>query len=119
MKNFKQKTLALIENNPDVKAYIYQQVLDFNPYVTPETVVAVVARESKKYPDKHRIAIILTEDDARLEAEAIHDDIFKAIELAKLKLIAKLAEIQDSVISNQDRIIEINEALTGGSNQVH
>lgn len=45
--NFLKTTLDLLETDPEVKSHIYQQILDFNQFVTPETLVMVVARDPK------------------------------------------------------------------------
>jgi ribosome-associated translation inhibitor RaiA len=120
-------TIELIEQNPEVKSFIYQQIADFEHFVTPQTVVTVVARDPKKLALQYetdgrdfnpadlkklyRIAVVLKEDDASVEAEGVHEDIFQAIKLAKDNLLKKLIEIQDNVISQQDRISEINHYL--------
>lgn len=120
-------TIELIEHNPEVKSYIYQQIVDFEPFVTPQTVVAVVARDSnelsvqyetegKEFSQEdlknlYRIAIVLTDNGTSVEAEGVHEDIYEAIKLAKDNLLKELISIQDSVISQQDRIIEINHYL--------
>jgi ribosome-associated translation inhibitor RaiA len=120
-------TIELIEQNPEVKSFIYQQIADFEQFVTPQTVVTVVARDPKKLALQYetdgrdfnaadlkklyRIAVVLKEDDASVEAEGVHEDIYQAIILAKDNLLKKLIEIQDNVISQQDRISEINHYL--------
>lgn len=120
-------TIELIEHNPEVKSYIYQQIVDFEPFVTPQTVIAVVARDSnelsvqyetegKEFSQEdlknlYRIAIVLTDNGTSVEAEGVHEDIYEAIKLAKDSLLKELISIQDSVISQQDRIIEINHYL--------
>ncbi|MEK2646921.1 hypothetical protein [Bdellovibrio sp. BCCA] len=120
-------TIQLIEQNPEVKSFIYQQISEFEPFVTPQTVVAVVARDPKKLALQYetdgkeftreglkklyRIAIVLNESGTTVEAEGVHQDIFEAIKAAKDNLLTKLVAIQDSVISQQDRIIEINHYL--------
>ncbi len=114
------RSQGLIETDSEVKSYIYQQVTELNPYVTPETVIMVVARDPKDLsPEKHeaedsnvqnikelsrykhRIAIILQEDGASIEAEAFHDDIFEAIKLAKTSLLDRLVELQIEVEKNE------------------
>ncbi|KHD88704.1 MAG: hypothetical protein OM95_07840 [Bdellovibrio sp. ArHS] len=120
-------TIQLIEQNPEVKSFIYQQIVEFEPFVTPQTIVAVVARDPKKLAIQYetegkeftaeglkklyRIAIVLREGDTSVEAEGVHEDIFQAIKLAKDALLKELVAIQDSVISQQDRIVEINHYL--------
>ncbi|MGZ3774943.1 MAG: hypothetical protein ACXVCY_09770 [Pseudobdellovibrionaceae bacterium] len=126
-------TVELIEHNPEVKSFIYQQIVDFEPFVTPQTTVTVVARDSnelslqyeaegKEFSSEdlknlHRIAIVLTENGTSVEAEGVHQDIFQAIKAAKENLLKELITIQDSVISQQDRIIEINHYLQ--SHHIH
>lgn len=119
----------LIETDSEVKSYIYQQVADFNPYVTPETLIMVIARDPKeihvnstdaeinhfdeghnnenlsheelsKY--KHRIAIVLEEDGTTLEAEAYHNDIFEAIKQAKTNLLERLAQWHEEIDQDSD-----------------
>lgn len=121
---------GLIETDSEVKSYIYQQVADFNPYVTPETLIMVIARDPKelhvnstdldinhfdeghnneglsheelsKY--KHRIAIVLEEDGTTLEAEAYHDDIYEAIKLAKTSLLERLMQWHDEVAQESEK----------------
>lgn len=109
---------GLIETDSEVKSYIYQQVTELNAYVTPETIIMVIARDPKDIsPEKmesednvqnikelsrykHRIAIVLQEDGATLEAEAFHDDIFEAIKMAKTSLLDRLVELQSEVEQN-------------------
>lgn len=142
-KNFLKKTLDLIETDPEVKSYIYQQIHDFTPFVTPETMVMVVARDPKgtyrtdvNLEDqdelasfeaseqeaiegnyKFRIAIVLKEGDTKIEAEAFHNDIFEAIRLAKDNLVARLVEIRNEIESPQDRIRAIRDA--NDNTQIH
>ncbi|HEX7675557.1 MAG TPA: hypothetical protein VF412_15380 [Bdellovibrio sp.] len=120
-------TIQLIEQNPDVKSFIYQQIAEFEGFVTPQTVVTVVARDPKKLALQYetegrdfsaddlkklfRIAIVLKEGDTKVEAEGVHEDIYQAIKMAKDNLMKELVAIQDSVISQQDRIIEINHYM--------
>lgn len=120
-------TVELIEKNPEVKSFIYQQIAEFEGFVTPQTIVTVMARDPRKLALQYetegkefkkselrklyRIAIVLTEDDTSVEAEGVSKDIYEAIKNAKDNLMKKLVDIQDSVISQQDRIVEINQAL--------
>ena len=119
--------IELIEENPEVKSFIYQQIAEFQHFVTPQTVIAVVARnplklalqyeaEGKEFDKNemrklYRIGIVLNEDGAKIEAEGMHEDIFEAIILAKEDLMKELVTIHDSVVSHQDRLIEINHYL--------
>ncbi len=127
MTNLPNPSIQVIEQNPEVKSFIYQQIAEFEGFVTPQTVVAVVTRDPKKLALQYetdgkdfspkelkklyRIAIVLSESGSKIEDEGVHEDIFEAIRLAKTNLLKKLVAIQDSVVSQQDRIIEINHYL--------
>ena len=135
--SFLKTTPELLEHDPEVKSYIYQQIVDFNPFVTPETLVMVIAKdphgedsdddgdsdeyyfndEVDDHEYKFRIAVVLKDGDSSIEAEARHDDIFEAIRLAKEKLIARLLEIQEEVESPQERMNAIKDASE--NKQIH
>jgi hypothetical protein len=133
MNSITNPTIRLLESDPEVKSFIYQQIVDFEPYVTPDTVVAVVARDPRKLqiqletegrdvaPSElrkmHRIAIVLTEGDTSIEEEGLHENLYDAIRSAKTSLLNKLSEIQDSVVSNSERVDQINQALA--NTQLH
>lgn len=111
--------------DPDVKSYVYQAISEFTPFVTPETIVAVIAKDPTKLVKKleeeghevdeeqlakmFRISISLSEDGAKIEEEALHENIFEAIREAKDKLMKNLAEIQNSAISNSERAQQIQD----------
>ncbi len=118
-----ENTLNLIETDPEVKSFIYQQISEFAPYVTPETLVLVLARdplaqeEKEVSADDYRIAIVLKEDEASIEAEAYSPNIFDAIRLAKESMLSRLSEIQSKVENSKDRLKAIKDA--GNNSQVH
>ncbi len=130
--NFLKTTPELIETSLEIKSFIHQQILDFSPFITPETLVVVIARDPK-YLDtedeqeasernttvisNYRIAIVLKEDESSIEAEASHDDIFEAIKSAKEMLILKLLEIQSEMETSQERLVAIQQAAN--SDQIH
>lgn len=133
MAHLLEPTDHVLETDPEVKSYIYQQIMEFEPYVTPQTVVAVLSRDPRKLSVQletegknipaaelkkmYRIAIVLKEGDTKIQEEALHSDVYTAISMAKDKLILRLAEIQDEVITNQERMSQINSALQ--NNQLH
>ncbi|HRO68321.1 MAG TPA: hypothetical protein PL182_12200 [Pseudobdellovibrionaceae bacterium] len=133
MSHLLNSSTDLLETDPEVKSYIYQQLSEFEPYVSPETVVAVVSRDPRKLmlqfeaegkettkeelSKLFRIAIVLKEGDTQIQEEGLHENVFEAIRLAKQSLLKKLEMIQDSVISNQDRMAQINDALQ--NHQLH
>jgi ribosomal subunit interface protein len=124
-KNQKQAVGSIeIENvEPEVKSYIYQSLSEFEPYTTPTTTVAVIAKSldnaELKRRNFHRISICLMDEGSKIEAEATDQDIFMAIRMAKENLITKLSAIQDSVVTKQERLAQINIIARGGNSNVH
>ncbi len=118
-------------NNNEVQSFIYQQIADFEPFITPETLVMVIARDpyqtdedsasnpcvTNEQSQTHRIAIILKEDDATIEAEACHTDIFEAIKFAKQSLLEKLIKIKEEIEDPKERLQVIEQVRTNG--QIH
>jgi ribosome-associated translation inhibitor RaiA len=111
-------TDLLIEQNSEVKSFIYQQIVDLQPYLTPTSRVSVTSQiDEADYlaglpPKVHHILISIQEDGARLEEEGSSENIFEAILEAKNKLLKKLGSIQDSVISQKDRLAQIRHFRT-------
>ncbi|MFN3454107.1 MAG: hypothetical protein ACK41T_04050 [Pseudobdellovibrio sp.] len=120
-------TLNLIETDLDVKSYIYQQINELTPYITPETSVIVLARDPEEaYKDenhviaedeftrdnhyKYRIALVLKEEDTSIESEGFGYDIYDAVQAATAAMLQRLFEIQEEVESPQDRLNAIQQA---------
>jgi ribosome-associated translation inhibitor RaiA len=136
------KPEIILQNlSPEVKSFIYQAILEFEPFSTSDTVISVIAKnplglltqneevdeetttfafDVSELPTKtrlkkmYRIAISITEDGGRIEAEGLHANIYEAITAAKNKLLHTLAEIQDDIVSKQDRQMQIRQAMAAG-----
>lgn len=130
--SFLKTTVDALDTDPEVKSFIHQQILEFNQFVTPDTMVIVLERDpSLTYIDdddddeevpmdelyKHRIAIVLKDGESSIEAEAFSNDVFEAIKAAKDSLIVRLIEIQGEMENPQDRLTAIKEARE--NKQVH
>jgi ribosomal subunit interface protein len=116
-----------LEDSPEVKSYVYQQIAEFEPYITPQTIVAVILKDPLKLalqyeaagkdvdPQElkslYRISISLREDEAKISAEGVDKDIFTAIRMAKDELLKKLMAIQDNVESQKERNMAIHHAM--------
>lgn len=125
-----QAPFDMLNVGPEVKSYIYQILAEFEPFTTAQTTVAVIAKDPlrlitrlenegiefdrKKLRNMYRISITLMEDGSKLEEEGLHESIFEAIKMAKDKLLKQLTEIQDQIVSSQDRKIQIDSAVGGG-----
>lgn len=136
---FLKKTTDLLETDPEIKSFVYQQIQDFSLFVTPETLVMVIARNPngnyKKLDQlknidtdldedpnideelsedlrskKFRIAIILKDGEHSIESESFNDNIYEAIRTAKEMLVGQLVQIQNEIESPQDRIKAIQQA---------
>jgi ribosome-associated translation inhibitor RaiA len=121
------------DSNNEIQSFIYQQIAEFEPFVTPETLVMVVARDPNDDDSKsdvidrnyvtdvqkniHRIAIVLKENEASIEAEAQHEDIFQAIRLAKEALLEHLIQISDEVNDPKERLQFIEQI--NANEQIH
>lgn len=131
MSNKTKPQIQLETVDPEIRSYILQVLMDLQPFTSPDTTVSVLAKDPLKMTDlpedqlidpeklksMWRISIALMEDGAQLEEEALHEDIYAAIRLAKEKLVKTLIEIQDQAISNQERFLQIRSAT--GHSQLH
>lgn len=122
--NFKSQ-IDLRNLDPEVRSYIYQMLVDFEPFTTPSTMVAVAAKDPlaliyesdedfgpiEDVRKLWRISISLSEDGASIEEEGVDVDIYSALRKAKDKLLLQLTEIQDNVLSQADRTAQIQNAL--------
>ena len=117
--NFLKTTLDLLETDPEVKSFIYQQILDFNPFVTPETLVMVIARDPNiSYLSEVADEDISEEDSEffeqhRLEEESAISSQFKyriAVILkdgdGQIEAEAFANDIFDAIRSAKDRLVE-------------
>lgn len=133
MKTPSKPTIQLENVGPEIKSYIYQVLMEFEPFTTPTTTVAVTAKDPLKLiksmeangvdydrtelKSMYRISIALIEDGTKIEEEGLHEDIYQAIKMAKDNLVKVLIEIQDSVVTAQDRTMQINSVRQTG--EVH
>ncbi len=101
--SFLKNTLDLIENDPEIKSHIYQQILDFNTFVTPETLVMVIARDPLGHYEKNDQ---VTNDDTdevydhEFEATSVEDeDITDEMRKCKYRLAIVLKDGDHSIES--------------------
>ena len=97
------------------KAYIYQQLVDFEPFLTPYTSLLIehhhIKMKKGKNEKSHFVRIILMEGEVQLEAEAKGFHVFDAIQVAKKHLMLHLQKIQENVISSRERNSQIHHIL--------
>lgn len=110
----------VLSNDPEIRAHIYQQIMEFQPYITSKTLIEIIAHdqeldqeeETTAGPLPERVLIRLTEGESKLEAEGAGETIFIAISEAKRALLRELIRIQDEVVSSTDRHRIINSILS-------
>jgi hypothetical protein len=60
MSNLVNPTLAtVLDESPEIRSFIYQQIVDFENFVTPETKVAVMAKDPLKLEKNFRKCFVL------------------------------------------------------------
>lgn len=115
-----------LAENPEVKSFIHQMTVDFLPFVTPTTVISVVAKDAtllhkklkksgksvskEKLAEYHRIQLSLIDQGTSISAEGLDKNIFVAMKKAKDKMVAHLAQIQNSVMTEQERVAQMRQA---------
>jgi ribosome-associated translation inhibitor RaiA len=104
-----------VENDPELKAYIYQNLVDLQPYLAPESQVAVLVGQDEDEEGKaeHSLTLVATLGDYRLEAEGQDEDIYEAFILAKRKMLQQLEDWYVSSIDSSERDNEIQAVLEG------
>lgn len=123
----------VLEQNPEIRAYVYQILQEFEPFVTSDTKIYVMARDPMKLASKleiegiemspedlrkmHRVSIVMDESGTKIEAEGLHEDLFEAVIIAKNSLLGQLWRIQDSVVSSSERNLAIQQVIQ--NTQVH
>jgi ribosome-associated translation inhibitor RaiA len=104
-----------VENDPELKAYIYQNLVDLQPYLAPESQVSVLVgqEDGEEGETEHSLTLVATLGDYRLEAEGQNPDIYEAFMLAKRKMLSQLEEWYVSSIDSSERDNEIQAVLEG------
>ncbi len=104
------------ENDPELKAYIYQHLVDLEPYLAPESQVAVlVGQETSEDGDtqEHALTLVATLGDYRIEAEGQDVDIYKAFIAAKQKMLSQLEDWYATSMDHNERDNEIQAVIEG------
>lgn len=114
MSSMATKPLLLQSLDPDIRAFVYQQMNDFVPFFLPDSQVAVLVEEeeqSKKDKDSPArqffVTITLTGGGAYVESKAAGIDVIEATKAAKDKLLEQLTTLQNELMSSQEREEEL------------
>ncbi len=96
--SFLKTTLDLIETDPEIKSYIYQQILDFNTFVTPETLVMVIARDPNgHYKKQEPTSDESMEDELESEVDLDEDDISDEMRQRKFRIAIILKDGEHAI----------------------
>lgn len=81
-------------NEAELKAFIYQQINDMQPYIGDGTIAIKMA-----YTDAGRFIVkVISENDAgAIEAESVGEDLFNAISQAKVAFIKHMSSIEPAL----------------------
>jgi ribosome-associated translation inhibitor RaiA len=109
-------TVEAIENDREFKAHIYQQLVDIQPFLTPESQVAV-SIQLEQDPPSNEMNYVLTLTtflgEYRVEVEGRSSDVYESFGEAKSKLIRQLDEVYGAAIDSTEREVEIQSLLSG------
>lgn len=117
-----QKTTSLpVEKDLEVKAYIYQQLVELQPYLLADSQVAVGIEEvrvatpgSKRKKVEYLVTLTASIDEGEMEVEGQGADFYQAFAIAKDRMVHELAEIQDSLTDAGEREMIVRSAMNGG-----
>ncbi|MDC0980137.1 hypothetical protein OAQ84_00230 [Bdellovibrionales bacterium] len=98
---------AQFDINPGQRAFIYQQLAEFDPFLLSNSTVSVEIAPSKgeklatnKEPpaDEVSITITLMSDETQVSATSVEPDVISATTSAKKKLLDFLYEVHEEVL---------------------
>ena len=110
------------EMDPELKAYIYQHLMDLQPYLVNNAQIAVLVQRptqldkeslSAEHEPEYLVTLTATLDEGKMEAEGYDDDIYQAFIKAKDQMIHHLAEVQNLMMDPAEREVEVRAALSG------
>lgn len=110
-------SVATVENDREFKAHIYQQLVDLQPFLSPDSQVAVLVQQDQdelEDEDAYALTLVATLGDYRLESEGRDADLYEAFSIAKRKMLQQLEEWYNAAIDSTERDEQINTLLDGG-----
>ena len=117
--------VSTIENDREFKAYIYQQLVDLQPFLDPDSQISVLVQldpneenaDGSDHEDEMSIglSLVATVGEYQIEAEGRDHDMYEAFALAKQAMIHQIEEFYSAAIDTNEREAEIRSMLTGAS----
>lgn len=110
-----------IQNDREFKAHVYQQLVDLQPFLSPDSQVAVIVNIGQDDDDEfsedmesdYALTLIATLGEYRLEAQGRNSDLYEALGIAKRKMLQQLDEVFNSAIDSNERNSEIDDLMQG------
>ena len=112
-----QTRVGEIENDREFKAHVYQQLVDLQPFLSPESQVSVlvqVEKDEESAAVEYALSLVATLGDYRIEVEGRAEDLYVALGLAKQRMVEQLDDVYGSSIDSTEREAQIQTLLQGG-----
>ncbi len=113
-------TVETFASDPEVKAHIYQQLTEFEPYLLPGSHIAVLIRDRKEATNRKKGVVVtfsLSAEGGQIHGKGAAADVYEAAKIAKDDILKQFDSIQNQLVSAQDREVEINEIMTNPTGQ--
>lgn len=87
--------------SPELRAYLYQQLSEFQPFFLPDSNVGVTVsiEDAESAEPIYVVQMVITGGGTFVEAVARHTDVYQAASTAKRDLLNHLYEIQNHLAS--------------------
>jgi len=107
--------------DPEVKAHIYQQLAEFEPYLLPESQMAVLVQKmGTKGENGFVVTLVISSEGGKVEGVGNGDNVYDAATQAKKAALLEFEQIQNAVISSGERELEINAIMKNpGTGYIH
>ncbi|MEK7356948.1 MAG: hypothetical protein AAB250_10890 [Bdellovibrionota bacterium] len=111
-----EESAAAIENDRELKAHIYQNLVDLQPFLAPESQIAVLVQiesdEDGTNPE-NVLTLVATLGEFRMESEGRDFDIYEAFAIAKNKMLDQLEIWFAESVDTSERDAQIQSVIEG------
>ncbi len=122
-KNSLKYTVETFASDPEVKAHIYQQLSEFEPYLLPGSHIAVLIKDKKEAKQSDTRVIVtfsLSAEGGQMYGKGAAADVYEAAKIAKNDILKQFDLIQNQLVSAHERDVEISQIVTNrGSQTLH
>jgi ribosome-associated translation inhibitor RaiA len=84
------------ETERELKAHIYQQLVELRPLLAPDSQIVVVIQTKSDQEHAFNFTLVTTLGDYRLESEGDSSDMYEAFTIAKQQMLQLLDELLES-----------------------